>query len=147
MSYLFLNPRARSTCFYKAKPVSFEGFSYGRKTLLRAHYCGQAGYYGYLCTRLPTSLRGQALVNKQYIFYLRWVQFTFLNTFTDKTYENSRTFVGAHHVFYGAHHVYSISSNMFIQFWGKQVAWRFFPGVVSLLPQVFLWVLCFSSCI
>ena len=58
---------ARSTCFvYKGKPVSFDGFSYGRKTLFVAsgHYSGQAGYYGYLCTRLPTSLWGQALVNK-----------------------------------------------------------------------------------
>ncbi len=70
---------ARSTCFvYKGKPVSFDGFSYGRKTLFVAsgHFSGQAGYYGYLCTRLPTSRLGQALVNKQTNKQLAWMHCT-----------------------------------------------------------------------
>ncbi len=33
--------------------------------LLRVATSGQAGYCGYLCTRLPTSLLGQAQVSKQ----------------------------------------------------------------------------------
>ncbi len=65
-----------SNCFcediqYRGKPQScvlplaHVTFKTQRKTLLRVATSGQAGYYGYLCTRLPTSLLGQALVNKQ----------------------------------------------------------------------------------